>query len=74
MRELSQIDLLASIGVLLALAMDDERDALRRSAILGRATGDLAERSGARRWLEDKLRNLDVSKLPKDPAAQPIDT
>lgn len=64
--DLTQSHMLAAIGVLCVLAADDEREALNVSVRVGVATTALHEASAARKWLERKLRTLDVSGLPDD--------
>ena len=60
---LTQLQMLAAIGVLAALAREEERDALRVSAAIGGVTMSLPEAAAARSWLDKKLRTLDVRAL-----------
>lgn len=62
--ELTQIQLLAAIGVLAVLAHEEKGDALRLAQVTGNPD-EATTAHHAEKWLREKLGHLDVSALPK---------
>jgi hypothetical protein len=62
--ELTQLQMLAAIGVLACLADDDEKTFLHASATAKNLTQKTVEAHYAKKWLMQKLEKLDVTGLP----------